>query len=199
MLPTPITDCADWRLSDPEFIAAFRLPIKGCGELKNRHPLPRESRITFDEASHIYRVDGKIVPRSVTGFLHEYSSTFDPKSALAMMKSGREWEAKRAALQSQGLGTEDADFLQRWAMNGEVARARGHLLHWHAELMCNARQVAEPHSPEFKQAQDIYSVLLGRGYEPFRAEVPRVCMHACMGPCTGWCASLLRAIVRTCR
>ena len=167
----PITDCADWRLPDAQFLAAFQLPTKGSGELARRHPIPRESRITFGEATHTYKVDGKIVPRSVTGLLHEYASSFDPALALIAMKSGRDWEAKRAALEEQGLGTSDEDFLQRWERNGEVARARGHLLHWQAEQMCNGRPVEEPHSLEFKQACQIYERLLERGMRPFRAEV----------------------------
>ena len=120
---------------------------------------------------HIYTVDGLTVPRSVTSLLHEYSSTFDPALALQAMKSGCEWDTKRAALEEQGLGTNDADFLQRWAMNGEVARARGHLLHYQAEQMCNDRPVQEPHSQDFKQARQIYERLLERGLRSFRAEV----------------------------
>ncbi len=167
----PITDCADWRSSDADFVAAFRLPMKGSGELARKNPIPRESRITFDEETHTYTVDGIKVPRSVTGFLHEYASTFNPTHAVRAMKGGREWDVKRAALESQGLGTEDVDFIRRWEFNGQVARCRGHCLHWQCEQMCNGRLVEEPHSPEFKQARRIYDLLLGRGCEPYRAEV----------------------------
>ena len=87
------------------------------------------------------------------------------------MKSGRDWEAKRTSLEEQGLGVENQDFLDRWNKNGEVARARGHLLHYQAEQMCNGLQVEEPHSPEFTQARQIYEHLLECGMRPFRAEV----------------------------
>ena len=119
----------------------FRLPQKGSGELARRNPMPRESRITFEESTHTYRVDGRVVPRSVTGFLHEYASSFDPTLALQTMKAGRQWPEKRAAFEEQGLGVEDTDFLARWDLNGQVARARGHLLHWQAEQLCNGRLV----------------------------------------------------------
>ena len=191
----PITDCADWRLRDEDhcssacfarphisechtipapaedFVATFKLPQKGSGRLALLHPMPREDRITFDEASHTYTVDGIKVPRSVTGFLHEYASEFDPALAIQTMKAGKYWGEKKAAFEAQGLGTEDADFLRRWAFNGEVARSRGHLLHYQAEQMCNGRQVQEPHSPEFQQARQIYARLLEKGLTPFRAEV----------------------------
>ena len=159
----------------------FRLPQKGSGELARRNPMPRESRITFEESTHTYRVDGRVVPRSVTGFLHEYASSFDPTLALQTMKAGRQWPEKRAAFEEQGLGVEDTDFLARWDLNGQVARARGHLLHWQAEQLCNGRPVEEPHSPEFQQASQIYDRLLEKGFEPFRAEVchsvPATCLH----------------------
>ena len=146
----------------------------------------RESRIAFEESSHTYRVDGKVVPRSVTGFLHEYASTFDPTVALQTVKAGRQWPEKRVAFQEQGLGVEDADFLARWDLNGQVARARGHLLHWQAEQLCNGRPVEEPHSPEFQQALKIYNRLLAKGFEPFRAEVchsvPATCFHLTTKP-----------------
>ena len=107
----PITDCADWRLPDEEFLAVFRLPHKGAGALAEQNPMAKEHRITFSEETHRYTFDGKLVPRSVTGFLHEYASSFDPALALQSMKSGRDWALKKAKLESQGLGTEDADFL----------------------------------------------------------------------------------------
>ena len=101
--------------------------------------MPRESRIHFDEASHTYTIDQKVkAPRSVTGLLHEYASTFDPNAALRAMKAGRDWEMKKAVLEEQGLSTEDADILERWSFNGEVARARGTLLHWHCEANLQA-------------------------------------------------------------
>jgi hypothetical protein len=152
-------------------LAAFRLPQKGAGALAERHPFPREDRITFNEERHEYTIDGKKAPRSATGLLHEYASDFDPQRALHAMKNGRAWEQKKAAYQEQGLETDDAAVLERWSKNGEVARARGHLLHYHAEMMCNGVEIEAPHSPEFVQAQQCYQCLLDLGLRPFRAEV----------------------------
>ena len=130
----PITEVADWRLSDGDFLAAFRLPQKGAGALAERYPFPREDRITFEEEKHEYTIDGmKKAPRSVTGLLHEYAPDFNPDRALQAMKCGRDWEMKKALLENQGLDTQDESILGRWQRNGEIARARGHLLHYQAE------------------------------------------------------------------
>ena len=66
MAMIPITDVADWRLSDDDFLESFKLPQKGKGVLAERYPFPKEDRITFDEQKHEYTIDGVIAPRSVT-------------------------------------------------------------------------------------------------------------------------------------
>ena len=100
-----------------------------------KFPFPREHRISFNEEKHEYTIDGLKAPRSVTGLLHEYASEFEPQRALLAMKGGRDWHIKRAALEEQGLGTDDRAILDRWRDNGEIARARGHLLHHQCEQM----------------------------------------------------------------
>ena len=167
----PIDEVADWRLSDEAFLKAFKLPQKGSGALALLYPFPREDRISFDEEKHEYTIDGKKAPRSVTGLLHEYAQEFDATRALVAMKNGREWDAKKAAMEEDGLATDDASILCRWQRNGEVARARGHLLHYQAEMLANGRIIELPHSPELQQAIAIYERLLGEGLQPFRAEV----------------------------
>ena len=82
-------------------------------EIENAHI--RDERIHFDEPSHTYTFDGHVVGRSVTGLLHQFANDFDPAAALAAMKRSPEWEAKKTALEEQGLGTDDRDFIERWA------------------------------------------------------------------------------------
>ena len=95
---------------------------------------------------------------------------------VAAMKSGREWDAKRESMEQQGLGTSDAEILERWRSNGDVQSRRGQLLHHHAELLMNQVEVTEPHSPEFKQVREIYRALLLRGLTPHRTEL---CVFHC--------------------
>ena len=159
-----------WQLTDDGLLAAWR-PLPRVTQLQERHPFPRENRIEFREHDHKYFVDGQLVPRSVTGLLHEYSAGFDPSRALASMKHGRNWDAKRLEMEELGLGTSDAEILARWSRNGEVQSRRGQLLHHHAECLMNGVAVEEPHSPEFKQVCQIYTALLSHGMVPHRTEL----------------------------
>ena len=130
-------DVGDWRLADDEFLATFRLPQPSLRHdvLSQRHPMPREDLITFDEAEHVYTFRGVRVPRSVTALLHRYTHEFNPRAALAVMRA-----EKRLELAERGVGTSDDEILAFWRFNGEVQRARGQLLHYHAEQMVNGRR-----------------------------------------------------------
>ena len=126
-------DVGDWRLPDNDFLASFSLPSSRPETLTNANPIPGEDRLKFFEDTHTYTYDGVVVPRSVTGLLHQFASEFDPHSALAVLRSGSAWVEKRAALEAQGLGIEDDDILQRWNDHGRAQRARGTLMHYHCD------------------------------------------------------------------
>ena len=87
----------DWRLSDGEFMASFRLPaaLDKHDVLRARHPFPIEDRLALDEVAHTYTFDGVVVPTSVTTLVHRYCGGFDPLRALAVMKSRESWEWKQ--------------------------------------------------------------------------------------------------------
>ena len=105
-----------WQLEDDEFLRRFPT-LQRIIQLKERHPFPREDRIVFYDHDHSYFVDGLRVHRSVTSLLHEYATAFDPVRALACMKRGAEWDAKRGDMEQQGLGTSDDEILERWRRN----------------------------------------------------------------------------------
>ena len=123
----------DWRLSDTDFLASFSLPKMRPRQLADSHPSPDEDRLIFFDDTHTYTYDGVVVPRSVTGMLHQFANEFDPHSALAAMRGGAAWEGKRAALEAEGLSVEDEQFMHRWKQNGQVQRARGTLMHYHCD------------------------------------------------------------------
>ena len=125
-------EVGDWRLPDDEFLATFRLPSRDDGgPLAVLNPLARDKRIRFDEHSHSYTIDGRVLaPRSVTGLLHEFTSEFNAERALRAMMNGRNWEYKRLEMEQLGLSTDDDDIMRRWKMNGKVSSARGTLLHY---------------------------------------------------------------------
>ena len=185
-----------WQLPDDEFVRLPTLPR--IIQLQERYPFPREDRVAFYESTHTYIVDGLRVPRSVTSLLHEYATPFDPMRALACMKRGRGWDAKREAMEQQGLGTSDEEMAERWRRNGEVQSKRGQLLHHQAEMLLNGIDVDEPHSPEFNQVRAIYRSLLLRGLRPHRTEL---CIFHCGLKVAGqidalfWDASMTLVIV----
>ena len=95
----------DWRLSDNDFLAAFSLPTKRDKHevLAAIHPIERDARITFDEESHTYTVDGALIETSVTTLIHKYSHEFDPQLAInSMSDSTRELIGDRFPLEDMG-------------------------------------------------------------------------------------------------
>ena len=166
----------DWRLDDSEFLKHFRLP--GPAEkhdvLKEKHPLPRDARISLNEERHEYLIDGVKAPRSITGLIHTYEGQdFDPHMAVRAMKNGSRWHEKREDyLTDDGEEMGDDEIVQLWKRRGNVASARGTLLHWHAENHLNGRRLEHPHSPEFEMFLSILDVLQQQlGLRVFRTEL----------------------------
>ena len=157
-----VGDVADWRLPDEEFLQSFRTADARPGALAQLHPFPKEDRITFAEAGHVYTVDGQRVPRSVTSLVHSFANEFDAARTVDAM----------------GVPEEDrASLLQQWKLNGKVQRVRGQLLHFHAESLLNGCEIEEPHSPEFRQASAVYrEFIMALGLQPFRTEI---CIFHC--------------------
>ena len=168
-----ISEIGDWRLPDTTFLDGFQLPSKtNDGPLALANPFPRETRITFDEKQHEYTIDGKIAPRSVTGLLHAYVPRFEPTRAIMLMRASSRWDEHREQFEAAGIETQrDEDIIAHWRFKCEIARARGTLLHYHAEQIANGRTVEQPHSPELIQAIRILQELGERGWKPYRTEV----------------------------
>lgn len=55
----------------------------------NPHPL--DDRIRFDEAPHIYYIDGVAASVSVTGLVHPFCNEFDADKAIQMMRKSKNW------------------------------------------------------------------------------------------------------------
>ena len=165
-------ECGDWRLPDDEFLRNFRLPVDRPCRLAQRNPLPREDRVVFVAADHAYYVDGVRAPISVTGFLHRLSSDFDPHAAAQAMMEGPGWqERQHDFMNADGTVKTAEEIVDAWARNGEVQRARGTLLHYHAEMFLNGHTIEGPHSPEYTQFCSFYTdVILTNGWEVYRTE-----------------------------
>ena len=56
--------------------------------------------------------------------------------AVRAMKNGSRWQEKREEyLTDAGQEMGDDEIVQLWKLRGEVASARGTLLHWHCESL----------------------------------------------------------------
>lgn len=166
----------DWRLPDAEFIAAYRLPghNEKIGTLERLNPLPRDSRIVFEEEEHKYYIDGKIcAPRSVTQLVHKVSQDFDASRAIAAMRTSRNWSKRRAEFtRSDGTEMSNDEIAAMWSENGRVQSARGTLMHFQIEQHLNGAIVEEPHSPEFSMFLKFQKdFMIARGLEPLRTEL----------------------------
>lgn len=166
----------DWRLSDDDFCAAFRLPgaEEKVGLLDNLNPLPRDSRIVFEEESHVYHIDGRIrAPRSVTQLVHQFAQEFDSPKAVAAMRGGRNWAKRRVEfLHPDGTEMSDAEIIAKWSRNGQIQSSRGTLMHFQIEQYFNGAIIEEPHSPEYcmflRFREDF---MVARGLQPMRTEL----------------------------
>ena len=155
----------DWRLRDDEFLRSFRLPKAGdkVESLEEDHPLARDERVQFEEASHTYTVDGVPVSLSVTGLIHSYIREFDPVEAISGMKP----ETRQRYI-DQGFATE-ADIINSWTRNGTVQSSRGTLMHFHIEQYLNGCGIEQPWSPEFQQFVQLFNGITNQ--RPFRTEL----------------------------
>lgn len=138
----------------------------------NAHP--RDARITFDEPTHKYTIDGSKYDISCTGFVHSFFGHFDADKVIANIMKGRNWGPSN---KYWGMSPEEIKAL--WAANGKEASEAGTRMHLDIEHYYNA-------SPIGNVAIDEWSVLEGvewnyfmryetkfripRGYVPFRTE-----------------------------
>lgn len=172
MIPLGQGVVGNWRDPDVAFLRSFRLPSEAdrCDPLALQNPLPRERRLAFDAAEHVYRVDGHVVPRSVTELVKAYSTEFDALRAASAMLASK-W-ARPTDGSDEATASAEA-IVAGWAAHGEVQRARGQLLHFQADQLLQGRPVLEPWSPELTQLAAIRrNVVEGSlGLRPFRTEV----------------------------
>jgi len=109
----------------------------------NAHP--RDKRITFDEGPHIYTVDGKQDYTSVTTWIHQHFSHFDPDAVIDGMMRGKNWNDPK--YKYYGMTREQIKAL--WAQNGKEASGSGTKMHYDIECYYNDMEVSND-SEEYK-------------------------------------------------
>lgn len=111
--------------------------------LASLHAHPRDARITFDEPTHTYTIDGASNYTSVTTFIKPLFDEFDADAVIAKMMRGSKWAS------SKYFGLTAAEIKAQWARNGSEAAAQGTKLHADIESFYNEEPVAND-SVEFQ-------------------------------------------------
>lgn len=112
--------------------------------LARLHPHPRDARIVFDEGPHVYYVDGKACPVSVTGLVHRYFEPFDADAIIPKMMRSPKWPS------SPYYGMTAEQIKRQWADAGKEAAERGTRMHRSIEAFYNGESTEEYRAdPEF--------------------------------------------------
>ena len=156
-MPTSITDGA---------LAWQRLAVV--------NPHPRDARITFDEASHTYTIDGSRQGwTSCTQFIGGFYEHFDPDTVIANMMRSRKWPA------SPYYGMTAEAIKTQWSDSGTAASGAGTQMHLDIEHYYNAEPVGnlagDDYTPTPGPEWDYFQAFerrwrQARGFVPFRTE-----------------------------
>jgi len=139
-----------------------------------KHKHPRDDRITFDEASHTYTIDGSREGwTSCTQFIGGFHEHFDPDTVIRKMMSGRNWR------DSKYYGMTPEQIKKQWSDSGTDASAAGTKMHLDIEHYYNAEPIGnlagDDWSPTPGPEWDYFQAFEAtwctpRGFVPFRTE-----------------------------
>ena len=102
--------------------------------VKNAHP--RDERISFEEETHTYTIDGTREGwTSCTGFIHGFFEAFDPDAVISKMMRSRKWS------ESKYYGMTAAAIKKQWSDSGTEASEAGTRMHLDIERYNNAEPV----------------------------------------------------------
>lgn len=126
--------------------------------IKNSHV--RDSKITFDEPTHKYTIDGKSDYISVTTWIHQHFKKFDPDQIISKMMSSRNWT------NSKYYGKTCEEIKNEWEQLRSDAAKEGTKLHFDIECFYN-NIPNENTTKEYRQFKEFVKDHL---YEPYRTE-----------------------------
>jgi ATP-dependent exoDNAse (exonuclease V) beta subunit len=113
--------------------------------LKEQNEHVRDARIVFDEAPHIYYIDGECEGYvSTTTFIHHFFGKFDADVVIANMRRGKKWNDK-----NKYYGMSDDEIKDGWELNKVEACEAGTHLHKCIELFYNQEPI-ENNSIEYE-------------------------------------------------
>ena len=138
----------------------------------NKHP--RDDRISFEEETHLYTIDGAREGwTSCTGFIHGFFSPFEPDAVIAKMMASRKWP------ESKYFGMTAEAIKKQWSDSGAEASAAGTRMHLDIERYNNAEPVGNLAGDDWEaNASPEWNYFLAyerhhrikHGFTPFRTE-----------------------------
>ena len=143
---------------------------------KNRHE--RDSRISFEESTHTYTIDGEIYKTSVSGILHGFFPTFNAKDVIE--KNFNKWKEDKKSPYHRfiqycnlrmHLEEEDikSELAKMWNQYGNERADYGTGVHLSIELQLNLAP-RDDRSPEMEQFEAWMRDAKPKSWEPYRTE-----------------------------
>lgn len=137
--------------------------------LSTLHAHPRDARITFDEPSHTYTIDGESHTRymSVTTWIHNFFAPFDADKVIANMMQGVKWKEGH-----KYWGLTPAQIKEQWNESGKAVSQLGTLMHANIEAYYNQLplvSLVDQDAAVWSQFQEFAKDHADR-LEPFRTE-----------------------------
>lgn len=150
--------------------------------LERLNPFSRDSRITLDETTHKYTVDGKEDHISVSTLVKTFFQEFNAKEIITKMKKSRKYNA-----QHRYWNMSDEEIALRWTQTNQEAVEKGKDMHHHIEKFYNLLALNQfittetlygslPDSKEYQQFRTFHEETIVPGFarfglRPYRTEM----------------------------
>ena len=93
--------------------------------LQKKNPCALDEKITFDEKTHTYTLNGKPVKYSVTQIIEEFFEKFDGPVVVKKMMNGNNWPRPEYMTRDNSRPLTEEEILDKWDKIGLYARNRG--------------------------------------------------------------------------
>ena len=128
-----------------------------------------DKKVAFDEPSHTYTFEGKLISRSVTTFIAQFFESFESELIAHRMITGKNWP-RPGYIKECGTPYTKEEILAQWTYIGETASNRGTWMHYNIERYLNGLSTSVD-IPELEQFMNFHQdVIVSREFKPFRTE-----------------------------
>jgi len=142
----------------------------------NKHP--RDERITFDEETHKYTIDGSRYDISCTGFVHSFFGDFDADEIIKKMMRSPKWKPGEKSYDKYSQMTPD-EIKNKWKSDGDESSDAGTRIHLDIEHYYNSDPIGNMAADGWEANQSTEwgyfkkyerKWRLPQGFKPYRTE-----------------------------